>query len=1000
MGTAVASGYPLTYAQRRLFFLHQLDAGTSAYAFPVHVRMRGPLNVAALDMALADVVARHDILRSTIEVVNSQPVQTVHSDPMPLRRLDLRSLPAGDRDRAAAEAVEREANTPFLFDQGLARAVLVLLEEEHYLLLLTFHHIIFDGWSFGVLANELGAAYARRTGAPGSLPAPEPLAMQYGEYAAIEAAGAASEQTRADEDFWRDWLTPVPPVLGLPTDRARPPALSGAASRVWVYFDAKLTEGLGRRARSERATPYMLLLAAFQAVLARLSGQDDFCVGGATSGRHHPDTHPMIGSLVNELVYRSAYEPGLTCSELIQRVRRTALEAYRHDRLPFERLVEVVTPPRSLAHHPLFQHAVTLQPDQGGEGLVLPGIHTEIVDTGAEGSALDMAVSFHREGDRFACVTDFSADLWDKPWVTAFVADLETMLRSMADDPAQAVDAVRLTASTTVRGTEQAPALPPALAAAPARETPEIARARDTLTGIWREVLGLQTLRPDENFFDIGGDSLLGLGIVAAARKAGYAMRPRHLFLGQTVNALAGLLAGPDSAPATVAAAGRAAVCVPLLPIQSWFLMGEDADAGNYNFSYLFEVADSVSADQLATAIDAALAQHDAFRLRIKRSPAGEWAQSYQPEPPSGLLRLFNLSRLPPARAEKARDQAIKTCQASVRLDAEALVACALITLADGPRQLLLTAHHLIIDPASMRIFADDIATACTQLAQGDPIDLLAQPSTYQDWALALQEFGGSDALRTELGFWRGVAERAPGDLRVEFPEGKNDVASQETIERHLDRESTIALRDHVCANTGVTLTELVLAAAGAGLEPLVSGGDLLIDFETHGREDIFDNVDVSRTVGWFSALFPVALATAPGVPARERAETAMLTLRGVPGNGLGHGVLTFMAGLLPWQRNRVGVTYLGAVTSGRHACAAPLILLDTAEHDRAPGMTRPHELEIGAIIVDDVLEVGVTYSTNRYSRELITSVVEGMRDFFSDLLALGTGPQAVNHDN
>ena len=127
-----------------------------------------------------------------------------------------------------------------------------------------------------------------------------------------------------------------------------------------------------------------------------------------------------------------------------------------------------------------------------------------------------------------------------------------------------------------------------------------------------------------------------------------------------------------------------------------------------------------------------------------------------------------------------------------------------------------------------------------------------------------------------------------------------------------------------------------------------------------------------------------------------------MLTLRGVPGNGLGHGVLTFMAGLLPRQRNRVGVTYLGAVTSGRNASAAPLILLDTAEHDRAPGMTRPHELEIGAIIVDDVLEVGVTYSTNRYSQELITSVVEGMRDFFADLLApgAGTGPRAVNHDS
>lgn len=996
MGTAVKPGYPLTYAQKRLFFLHQVDAGTSAYAFPVHVRLRGPLDVAALEAALSEVVARHDILRSTIEVVDGAPVQIVHDEGMPLRVLDLRGQPTADRDRTAGQAVGREVRAPFRFDQALARALLVRLEEQHFLLLLTFHHIIFDGWSFGVLASDLSAAYARHAGPGGGIPAPEPLAMQYGDYASIEAALVASEQARADEDFWRDWLTPAPPPLALPTDRVRPSALSGRAERVWVYLDAGLTESLGRRARSERVTPYMLLLAAFQAVLARLAGQSDFCVGGGTSGRHHPATHPMIGNLVNELVYRSVYEPGLTLSELIQRVRRTALEAYRHDRLPFERLVEVVAPPRSLSHHPLFQHAVTLQPEPDGEGLMLPGIEAEIVDTGAEGSALDMAVSFHREGDRFACVADFSADLWDKPWVEAFVADLETMLRSMADDPARAVDAVRLTADTSARGAARASSG----SATPAPETPELARARDTIASIWREVLGRESLRPDENFFDIGGDSLLGLRVVAAARQAGYAMRPRHIFLGQTVNDLAALLVGTGPGPAAAApAAAAATAAVPLLPIQSWFLMGEDAGAGHYNFSSLFEVAAPVSAGHLATAVDAAVAHHDAFRLRIERSPSGEWAQSYRAEPPSGLLRVFDLSRLTQARADRARDQAIRTCQASVRLDAEALVACALFTMPDGTRNLLLTAHHLIMDPASMRIVADDIATACAQLAQGGPPGLLEQPSTYQDWALALEDFSRSDALRAELGYWREVAERAPGDLRAEFGEGRNDVASQETMVGHLDRESTLALRDQACASTGATLTELVLAAAAAALAPAVSGGDLLIDFETHGREDIFDTVDVSRTVGWFSALFPVALATAPEATAHERLRAAMATLREVPRNGLGHGVLAFMAGRLPRKRNRVGVTYLGAVASGRHDSGAALVLLDSAPHDRTPGMTRPHELEIGAIIVDDVLEFGITYSTNRFSPDRITSLVEGMRAFFADLIThpAGQGPLAVN---
>ncbi|NUP15607.1 MAG: hypothetical protein HOZ81_05820 [Streptomyces sp.] len=982
--------YPLTRAQERLFFLHQLDTDAGMYVYPVHVRLRGPLDAKALERALVDVTDRHEILRSTIEVRDERPVQVVRDRSFELRHLDLRDSPEPERSRREREVIDRETNAPFDFEAALMRGLFVCSGDEDFLLLLSFHHIVFDGWSFGVLMRDLGEGYRRHQGDP---TAPlEPLPMQYGEYAVQETSAEAVAAMRMQEGFWKGLLTPVPPNVVLPTDRPRPIALSGKANRVWTYLDAELTAGLGRRSRQQRATLYMLLLTAYQVLLGRLGGQNDFCVGGGTSGRHDPVTHPMIGTLVNELVYRSDYEPGITFEELIARVRRSALEVYRHDRVPFERVVEVVTPARSLSHHPLFQHAVTLQPG-GGPGFEPDGVEVSFLDSDAEGSALDITTSFHQAGDRLACVVDFSADLWDQPWGEAFTADLIAVLRALVDDPEQLVDDVELTcvarhAGTEPRFTGPTTTTPDAEAAAG-----ELERAVATLGGIWKEALGLDSLEPDQNFFDIGGDSLLGLRVVASARKAGYPMRPRHMFLGQTVTDLAALLvkeasSTPDQGAAVegACAAATATGTAPLLPIQSWFLAGPDPDAGHYNYSNLFDVAPDVSEAHLNAAIDAALAHHDAFRLRFSRSSTGEWTQSYVTTAPNGVMRLFDFSTMTPERAEAAFDRAVKTCQSSINLTDGPLLSCALFTMPGGHRQLLVAAHHLIMEPASMNILADDIATACEQLAEDRPIELLPQHSSYQDWGRALEEHAVSEQVRSEVGHWRRVMDSAPSRILVDHPDGRNDVASQTTLSESLDKATTRALRSDVTAATGATLTEIVLASAAAGLRPVTEGRPLLIDFETHGREDIVDSIDLSRTVGWFAAMFPLALPAQNPMPCREL-EEAMSTLRSIPGGGLGHGLLTFMTKELPHRRNQVGVTYLGAAAGGGRA-ESTLKFADFGDHDRAPRMTRPHELEITAITTGEELWYSITYSTNRYSEGRIRELLAAMRAYAGRLIA------------
>jgi non-ribosomal peptide synthase protein (TIGR01720 family) len=509
---------------------------------------------------------------------------------------------------------------------------------------------------------------------------------------------------------------------------------------------------------------------------------------------------------------------------------------------------------------------------------------------------------------------------------------------------------------------------------------------------IWREVLGLAELEADQNFFDIGGDSLLGLRVVASARAAGYPMRPRHIFLGQTVSGLAALLVSELADTGAVTGAGNshaadgARGAAPLLPIQSWFLSVPEAAVGHYNYSGMFDVASRLPEAHLNEAIDAALAHHDAFRLRFRRTSTGEWSQTYGTEPPHGVLRRFDFSGMKPARVETAVDRAVRTCQSSISLLDGPLVSFALFSLPGGERRLLVAAHHLIMEPASMNILIDDITTACGQLGRGAAVELLPQRSTYQDWGRALTALAASETVRSEADHWRRVTASAPGILQVDLPDGVNDVASQATLAEPLGEAVTRALRRDVTGATGATLTEIVLAGAAAALRPIVTGGPLRIDFETHGREDVVDSIDLSRTIGWFAALFPLALPE-PSAAAREELEAAVRTLRAVPQGGLGHGLLTFVTGDLPDQRNRVGVTYLGSNAGGDRD---DMLLRFTgfAEHDRAPRMTRPHELEISAMVTEDVLWFSVTYSANRYPESRIRELHGEARAYFERLIA------------
>ncbi|HEV3052756.1 MAG TPA: amino acid adenylation domain-containing protein, partial [Longimicrobium sp.] len=363
---------PLSFAQERLWFLHQMEPDGAGYNMPWPSRLRGHLDASALERALGDLVHRHEALRTTFRPVEQGAVQVVHpAGPAHLPVLDLTGLAPDEREREARRLAQEDAERPFDLERGpLFRATLVRLSDEEHVLLLTMHHIVSDGWSMGVLFRELFTLYESASPLP-------PLAVQYADFAVWQRGWLQGEVLRGQLDWWREQLGGAPPALELPTDRPRPAVASSRGGSHVFRIPAETTRELRALARREGATLYMATHAALDLLLSRWSGQDDLVVGSPIAGRTQVGTEALIGFFVNTLALRIDLSGDPSFQELMGRVRETALGAYAHQDLPFERLVEEVAPERGLSHTPLFQVMFALQNASSGALPAFAGLRRE-----------------------------------------------------------------------------------------------------------------------------------------------------------------------------------------------------------------------------------------------------------------------------------------------------------------------------------------------------------------------------------------------------------------------------------------------------------------------------------------------------------------------------------------------------------------------------------------------------------------------------------------------
>ncbi|WP_158678615.1 thioester reductase domain-containing protein [Streptomyces sulphureus] len=526
---------PLSFPQERLWFLAQLHPGSSYHNMVETLRLRGRLDRHALHRSLEQVVRRHDALRTVFDVHEGEPRQTVLEE----QPLVLTTDPDPVSEDRAVELLREESQGPFDLTTGpLIRFRLTPLGPQDHALAVTMHHLVGDGMSMGILFRELFALYGAHTGGPE--PALPELPVRYTDFARWQRKLLRGEELRRRVDHWRTTLHEPLPTLDRLTDRPRRGSTSLRAISRPFALSASVSQGLRNLARDRQATPFMVLLAGFKALVHRRTGDEDLVTGSVVHGRDHPEVEHLVGFFANTLALRTDLSGGPSFTELLERVRLTCLEAYAHRDTPFEAVAAELRPGRNGGDNPLFQAAVVGEDPAGTARM--GELEVGAFDFGLDTSEFDLVLHYWETDGRIEGGVRGSADLFDAGSVDLFTAQLEQLFGEVVRDPEQRVAALPVSLAGTAPPASS-PGGPGETSShgdgTPAEAAP-LTPTEEAVAAVWREVLGTRDIAPDEDFFEVGGHSLRAVRVLLRLReRLGVDLPVQTFFAAPTVSALA-----------------------------------------------------------------------------------------------------------------------------------------------------------------------------------------------------------------------------------------------------------------------------------------------------------------------------------------------------------------------------------------------------------------------------------------------------------------------------
>ena len=434
---------PSSFAQQRLWFLDQLEPGNAIYNIPGAFRLEGQLDTTVLARSLNEIVRRHEVLRTAFAMVDGEPVQIITpSLELELPVIDLTQLETRARAERVGHLLSEERRRGFNLEQApLLRARVLRLGAEEHVFSLTLHHIVADAWSIGIFARELATLYACYQ-ANESSPLPE-ISVQYADYAVWQRQRLAGNALEAEVQFWQRQLAGAPTLLELPVDRERPAMGSFRGAKQPVEISLSLSRALRRLSQSEGVTPFMTLLAGFALLLQRYTGQDDILIGTPIAGRTQPETKDLIGFFVNTLVLRTNLSGNPTVREFLARVKEVCWDAYAHQEVPFERLVEELQPERSLSHSPLFQVMLAFN-NTTQEEFQLSGLKLTQLEMESDTAKFDLTLTLLDDGETLTGVLRYNSDLFDPATISRMLGHWERLLEGLVANPEKKISELAL----------------------------------------------------------------------------------------------------------------------------------------------------------------------------------------------------------------------------------------------------------------------------------------------------------------------------------------------------------------------------------------------------------------------------------------------------------------------------------------------------------------------------------------------------------------------------
>ena len=432
-GLSADYSLPLSFAQQRLWFLTQLDPETSLYNMSASVLLKGSLNIEALERSLNEIIRRHESLRTVFPTVDGQPIQSIlPSLTLQLIPVDLSHLSTAERQSRHKELCRAEAQQTFDLQQGpLIKVKLLRFEAEEHVLLLTKHHIISDGWSIGVLMNEMAVLYSAYV--KGEESPLDELPIQYGDFAVWQRQWLQADALSDQLSYWHDQLADAPSLLELPTDRPRPPSQSYSGATSTLMLSSHLNEAIKKLSREQGCTPFMTLLAAFKVLLMRYTHQHDIVVGTPIANRRREELEGLIGYFANTLALRTKVEGGMSFKALMGRVKEVALGGYGNQDVPFEKVVERMKPERTMSYSPIFQVMFVMQ--NSAQRLRLEGLTLNLVNLDNGTSKFDLTMEAEETEEGLKLNLEYSTDLFDEERIRRMGEHYQTLLESAIANP-------------------------------------------------------------------------------------------------------------------------------------------------------------------------------------------------------------------------------------------------------------------------------------------------------------------------------------------------------------------------------------------------------------------------------------------------------------------------------------------------------------------------------------------------------------------------------------